>query len=175
MDWGGKDFQDIMAGVDHVIEMGVADPDHMAIMGGSYGGFMTFWAVTQTNRFKAAIGHAAISDWYSFYGQTDIPYLLEFGFGGVPWVTKDVFERWSPIEHAENVVTPLLITHGEEDRRVPIPQGEQYYRTLKKMGKTVEFIRFPREGHGIREPRHRLFLDKEQEKWIERYLFPEGR
>ncbi len=174
MDWGGKDFQDIMAGVDHVIGMGVADPDRMAIMGGSYGGFMTFWAVTQTDRFKAAIGHAAISDWFSFYGQTDIPYLLEFGFGGLPWVTKDVFERWSPIEHAENVVTPLLITHGEEDLRVPIPQAEQYYRTLKKMGKTVEFLRFPREGHGIREPRHRLFLDKEQSKWFERYVLGAG-
>ncbi|MGD2120224.1 MAG: S9 family peptidase [Gemmatimonadota bacterium] len=170
MDWGGKDFQDIMAGVDHVIEMGVADPDRMAIMGGSYGGFMTFWAVTQTDRFKAAIGHAAISDWFSFYGQTDIPYLLEFGFGGLPWVTKDVFERWSPIEYAEDVVTPLLITHGEEDRRVPIPQGEQYYRTLKKMRKTVEFLKFPREGHGIREPRHRLFLDQEQAKWFEKYV-----
>jgi dipeptidyl aminopeptidase/acylaminoacyl peptidase len=174
MDWGGKDFQDLMAGVDHVIEMGVADPDRMAIMGGSYGGFMTFWAVTQTDRFKAAIGHAAISDWFSFYGQTDIPHLLEFGFGGLPWVTKEVFERWSPIEYAENVVTPLLITHGEEDRRVPIPQGEQYYRTLKKMGKEVEFLRFPREGHGIREPRHRLFLDEEQAKWFEKYVLGSG-
>lgn len=170
MDWGGEDFNDLMAGVDKVIEMGVADEDRMAIMGGSYGGFMTFWAVTQTDRFKAAIGHAAISDWFSFYGQTDIPYLLEFGFGGLPWRMKGTFERWSPIEHASNVVTPLLITHGEEDTRVPIPQGEQYYRTLKKMGKEVEFLRFPREGHGIREPRHRLFLDEEQAKWFEKYV-----
>ncbi|HEX9885948.1 MAG TPA: S9 family peptidase [Longimicrobiales bacterium] len=175
MDWGGKDFQDLMAGVDHVIGMGVADPDRLVVMGGSYGGFMTFWTVTQTDRFKAAIGHAAISDWYSFYGQTDIPHLLEFGFGGLPWVTKETFERFSPIEYAENVATPLLITHGEEDRRVPISQGEQYYRSLKKMGKTVEFLRFPREGHGIGEPRHRIFLDAEQAAWIERFLFPEGR
>ena len=175
MDWGGKDFQDIMAGVDHVVEMGVADPGKMAVMGGSYGGFMTFWTVTQTDRFKAAIGHAAISDWYSFYGQTDIPHLLQFGFGGLPWETKSTFERWSPVEYAENVTTPLLITHGEQDRRVPIAQAEQYYRTLKKMGKYVDFLRFPREGHGIREPRHRIFLDTEQAKWIEKYLFPEGR
>ncbi|TFH64070.1 MAG: S9 family peptidase, partial [Gemmatimonadales bacterium] len=171
MDWGGKDFVDLMAGVDRAVEMGVADPDKLAIMGGSYGGFMTFWAVTQTDRFKAAIGHAAISDWFSFYGQTDIPHLLEFGFGGLPWEMKGTFERWSPIEYAQNVVTPLLITHGEEDQRVPIPQGEQYYRALKKMGKDVEFLRFPREGHGIREPRHRLFLDQEQAKWFEKYLF----
>jgi dipeptidyl aminopeptidase/acylaminoacyl peptidase len=173
MDWGGKDFEDIMNGVDHVIELGVADPDRMAIMGGSYGGFMTFWAVTQTSRFKAAIGHAGISDWYSFYGQTDIPYLLQFGFGGTPWETKETFERWSPVEFADNVTTPLLITHGEEDRRVPIAQAEQYFRTLKKMGRTVEFLRFPREGHGIQEPRHRLFLDREQEAWFRRHLLGE--
>ncbi|MDA0329678.1 MAG: S9 family peptidase [Gemmatimonadetes bacterium] len=170
MDWGGKDFEDLMAGVDLIVERGIADPEMLAIMGGSYGGFMTFWGVTQTDRFKAAIGHAAISDWYSFYGQTDIPFLLEFGFGGLPWETKETFERFSPIEFAENVTTPLLITHGEEDRRVPIAQGEQYFRTLKKMGNDVEFLRFPREGHGIQEPRHRIFLDQEQAKWFERWV-----
>lgn len=169
-DWGGKDFQDIMRGVDRVIAMGVADPERMGIMGGSYGGFMTFWAVTQTDRFKAAIGHAGISDWYSFYGQTDIPNLLEFGFGGHPWQTKRVYERYSPIEFAANVKTPLLITHGEEDRRVPISQAEQYYRTLRKMGKIVEFLRYPREGHGIGEPRHRIHLDGEQEAWFATYV-----
>ncbi|HEX6306659.1 MAG TPA: S9 family peptidase [Longimicrobiales bacterium] len=169
-DWGGKDFIDIMNGVDHVVAMGVADPERMAIMGGSYGGFMTFWAITQTNRFKAAIGHAGISDWYSFYGQTDIPNLLEFGFGGMPTESKPTYERWSPVEYAANVTTPLLITHGEEDRRVPISQGEQYFRTLKKLGRTVEFLRYPREGHGIGEPRHRLHLDREQEKWFARFV-----
>jgi dipeptidyl aminopeptidase/acylaminoacyl peptidase len=166
MDWGGKDFEDIMAGVDHVIAMGVADPTRMSIMGGSYGGFMTFWAITQTDRFKAAIGHAAISDWYSFYGQTDIPYYLQNSFGGLPWETKEIWETWSPIEYAENVSTPLLITHGEEDRRVPISQGEQYFRTLKKLGREVEFLRFPRAGHGISEPLHRIFLDREQAEWF---------
>jgi dipeptidyl aminopeptidase/acylaminoacyl peptidase len=169
-DWGGKDFIDIMNGVDHVIELGVADPERMAIMGGSYGGFMTFWAVTQTDRFKAAIGHAGISDWYSFYGQTDIPNLLEFGFGGMPTESKATYERWSPIEFATEVTTPLLITHGENDQRVPISQAEQYFRTLKKLEKTVEFLRYPRAGHGISEPLHRLQLDREQEKWFARYV-----
>lgn len=169
-DWGGKDFIDIMGGVDHVIELGVADPERMAVMGGSYGGFMTFWAVTQTDRFKAAIGHAGISDWYSFYGQTDIPNLLEFGFGGMPTQSKETYERWSPVEHAANVTTPLLITHGEDDRRVPISQAEQYFRVLKKLERTVEFLRYPREGHGIGEPLHRLHLDREQEKWFSRFV-----
>ena len=169
-DWGGKDYQDLMKGVDHVIALGVADPDRLAIMGGSYGGFMTFWAITQTDRFKGAIGHAGISDWYSFFGQTDIPNLLEFGFGGLPTESKATYERWSPIELASRVKTPLLITHGENDRRVPIAQAEQYYRTLKKLGLVVDFLRYPREGHGITEPRHRLHLDAEQEKWFAEHV-----
>ncbi len=169
-DWGGKDFQDLMKGVDHVIANGVADADRLAVMGGSYGGFMTFWTITQTDRFKAAIGHAGISDWYAFFGQTDIPNALEFGFGGLPSETKEVYERWSPIEHAAKVVTPLLITHGENDLRVPIPQADEYYRLLKKLGRTVEFLRYPREGHGITEPAHRLQLDAEQEKWFDTYV-----
>jgi dipeptidyl aminopeptidase/acylaminoacyl peptidase len=169
-DWGGKDFTDIMNGVDHVIALGVADPERLAVMGGSYGGFMTFWTVTQTDRFKAAIGHAGISDWYSFFGQTDIPHLLEFGFGGMPTQSKQTYERWSPVEFADRVTTPLLITHGENDQRVPIPQADQYYRVLKKLGKTVEFLRYPREGHGIQEPAHRLHLDVEQEKWFDTYV-----
>jgi len=172
-DWGGKDFQDIMKGVDAVIAMGVADPDRMGVMGGSYGGFMTFWTVTQTNRFRAAIGHAGISDWFSFYGQTDIPYLLQFGFGGTPWQTEDVYVKYSPIQYAKNVTTPLLITHGESDQRVPIAQAEEYYRTLKKLGRTVEFLRFPREGHGIREPRHRIFLDNEEADWFAQFVMGE--
>ncbi|MGH7555872.1 MAG: S9 family peptidase, partial [Longimicrobiales bacterium] len=169
-DWGGKDFQDVMKGVDHVIAKGIADPERMAVMGGSYGGFMTFWTVTQTNRFKAAIGHAGISDWYAFFGQTDIPNLLEFGFGGLPSESKQTYERWSPIEFADRVTTPLLITHGENDQRVPIPQADEYYRLLKKLGKTVEFLRYPREGHGITEPTHRLHLDTEQEKWFDTHV-----
>ena len=169
-DWGGKDYIDIMKGVDKVVAMGVADTAKLAVMGGSYGGFMTNWTVTQTGRFKAAITHAGISDWYSFFGQTDIPNLLEFGFGGLPSDNKATYEKWSPIEFAGKVTTPLLITHGESDARVPISQAEQYYRLLKKMGKQVEFLRFPREGHGIAEPMHRLYLEDEQAKWFDKYV-----
>jgi len=172
-DWGGKDYLDVMAGVDFVIAKGIADPERLGIMGGSYGGFMTFWTITQTDRFKAAIGHAAIADWFSFFGQTDIPWYLKFGFGGYPWETKKIFEKYSPIEYIENVTTPILITHGDEDYRVNLQQGWQYYRSLMMLGKTVEFLRFPREGHGIREPLHQLHLDREQEKWFEKYLYPE--
>ena len=128
------------------------------------------WMVSTPTPLSRTTRGAAISDWYAFYGQTDIPYLLEFGFGGLPWETKETFEQFSPIEYAAKVTTPLLITHGEQDRRVPIAQAEEYYRTLKKLGNDVEFLRFPREGHGIREPRHRIFLDAEQAKWLDTYV-----
>lgn len=169
-DWGGKDFQDDMAGVDAVIAKGIADPDKLVVMGGSYGGFMTFWTITQTDRFKAAIGHAAISDWYSFHGQSDIPGLMEVGFKGKPWEVPENYRRWSPMTHVDRVKTPILITHGERDFRVNIQQGEQYYRSLKKRGVKVVFLRFPREGHGIQEPNHRIELFARQLEWLDSHL-----
>lgn len=169
-DWGGKDFQDIMAGVDSVIARGLADPEKCVVMGGSYGGFMTFWTVTQTDRFKAAIGHAAISDWYSFHGQSDIPGLMEYGFKGTPWDVPENYRRWSPMSYVSKVKTPLMITHGERDFRVNIQQGEQYYRALKKRGVEVVFYRFPREGHGIQEPNHVIDLTAKQLDWFDSHL-----
>ena len=156
-----------------MIEMGIADPDKLAIMGGSYGGFMTFWTITQTDRFKVAIAHAAISDWFAFYGQTDIPNYLEFGFMGRPWLTKSIYEKFSPIEYVTNVKTPILITHGEEDRRVPIPQSEEFYVSLKKLGVDVQFVKYPREKHGIREPIHRIDLINRELEWLKKHLYPE--
>jgi dipeptidyl aminopeptidase/acylaminoacyl peptidase len=169
-DWGGKDFKDLMAGVDTVIARGIADPDKLVVMGGSYGGFMTFWTITQTDRFKAAIGHAGISDWHSFHGQSDIPGLMEFGFGGQPWNSAENYRKWSPMTHVDRVKTPLLITHGERDLRVPITQGEQYYRALKKRGVETVFLRYPREGHGIQEPNHQIDLFQRQLEWFDSHL-----
>jgi len=170
-DWGGKDFHnDDLAGVDYVVSEGIADPDRLVVMGGSYGGFSTFWAVTQTDRFKSAIGHAGISDWYSFHGQSDIPRLMEYGFGGSPWDAAETYRKWSPITHVENVKTPIMITHGEQDQRVPIAQAEQYYTSLKKLGVDVKFVRFPREGHGIREPNHVIDLVHRQLAWFDHHL-----
>jgi len=169
-DWGGKDFKDIMAGVDTLIARGIADPDKMVVMGGSYGGFMTFWTITQTDRFKAAIGHAGISDWYSFHGQSDIPGLMEYGFGGQPWASAETYRKWSPMTHVDRVKTPLLITHGERDLRVPIAQAEQYYRALKKRGVETVFLRYPREGHSIQEPNHQIDLFQRQLEWFDSHL-----
>jgi dipeptidyl aminopeptidase/acylaminoacyl peptidase len=166
-DWGGKDFKDIMAGVDTLIARGIADPDKLVVMGGSYGGFMTFWAISQIDRFKAAIGHAGISDWYSFHGQSDVPGLMEYGLGGQPWASAENYRKWSPMTHVERVKTPILITHGERDLRVPIAQAEQYYRALKKRGVETVFLRYPREGHGIQEPNHQIDLFRRQLEWFD--------
>lgn len=165
-DWGGKDFGDLMAGVDSLVARGIADPGKLLVMGGSYGGFMTFWTITQTNRFKAAIGHAGISDWYSFHGQSDIPGLMEYGFGGQPWVSTETYRKFSPMTYVSKVKTPILITHGEQDRRVPIAQAEQYYRALKGVGVKTVFLRYPREGHGITEPNHQIDLVGRQLEWF---------
>jgi dipeptidyl aminopeptidase/acylaminoacyl peptidase len=169
-DWGGKDFGDLMAGVDAMIAKGVADPDKLLVMGGSYGGFMTFWTITQTNRFKAAIGHAGISDWYSFYGQSDIPGLMAYGFAGQPWNAAATYRKYSPITYVDKVKTPIMITHGEQDRRVAIQQAEEYYRGLKGNGVEAIFVRYPREGHGITEPNHQLDLVGRQLDWFEKHL-----
>ncbi|HSE97520.1 MAG TPA: S9 family peptidase [Blastocatellia bacterium] len=174
LDWGGKDYQDLMAGVDEVIRLKIADPNRLAVMGGSYGGFMTFWVITQTDRFKAAIGHAGISDWYSFHGQSDIPGLMEYGFGGVPWTARDTYVKYSPMTYVNRVKTPLLITHGEQDRRVTIAQAEQYYRGLRKRGVHVVFLRYPREGHGIQEPNHQIDLVTRQLEWFEKLVKSNG-
>ncbi|HLL16009.1 MAG TPA: S9 family peptidase [Pyrinomonadaceae bacterium] len=171
-DWGGKDYQDLMTGVDELVKSGLADPERLGVMGGSYGGFMTFWVITQTNRFKAAIGHAGISDWYSFHGQSDIPGLMEYGLGGTPWTAREVYEKWSPVRYADRVKTPLMITHGEQDRRVPIAQAEQYYRALRKRGVETVFVRYPRAGHGITEPNHQIDLVRRQLEWFDKHLKP---
>ncbi|MBO0720473.1 MAG: S9 family peptidase [Blastocatellia bacterium] len=169
-DWGGKDFQDIMAGVDYLITRGIADPEKLCVTGGSYGGFMTFWTITQTDRFKAAAAHAGISDWYSFHGQSDVPGLMEFGLDGQPWTSPENYRKYSPMSYVDHVKTPLLISHGERDLRVPIVQAEQFYRALKKRGVHVVFLRYPREGHSIQEPNHQIDLFRRELDWFDSHL-----
>ena len=118
--------------------MGVADPDHMAVMGWSYGGFMTSWTVTHTDRFKAAVVGAGVTNLWSFTGTADIPGFLPDYFGGEPWDQFDSFTKHSPITYVQNVKTPTLILHGEADVRVPTSQGYEFYHALKKHGRDHE-------------------------------------
>jgi dipeptidyl aminopeptidase/acylaminoacyl peptidase len=169
-DWGGGDFRDIMTGVDHVVAMGVADPDRLGIMGWSYGGYMTSWAITQTKRFKAASVGAGVTNLVSFTGTADIPGFLPDYFGGEYW---DVLDRWlsrSAIFNVKGVSTPTLIQHGEEDRRVPISQGYELYNALVRQGVPVTMVVYPRQPHGIQEPKLLHDAMTRNLEWFDRWV-----
>lgn len=169
-DWGGGDYRDVMAGVDAVIQRGVADPGKLAVMGWSYGGYMTCWIVSQTSRFKAAMMGAGISNLVSMYGTNDIPDYLGTFFRGMPAKeTMPLYVERSGLSFVDGVATPLLILHGGSDERVPIGQPMEFYRALKDRAKTVELVFYPREGHGISEYYHQLDRLKRQHEWIARY------
>ena len=153
--WGIVDYDDCMTGVDYCIAKGWADPDRLICYGWSYGGYMSFWIVTQTDRFKAVSPGAGLPNLYSMYSTTDIPHYLAWFFG-TPWDNEETFEKLSAIRHVKKVKSPVLILHGEEDARVPISQSVEFYQALRDLGKDVTFVKYPREGHGLREPRHQL-------------------
>ena len=168
-DWGGQDYEDDMAGVDTVVSMGVADPDHLAVMGWSYGGYMTSWVVTHTNRFKAAVVGAGVTDLWSFTGTSDIPGFLPDYFGGEPWAQFEAFAKHSPITYAQNAKTPTLILHGEADVRVPTSQGYEFYHALKKQGVITKMEVYPRTPHGPREPKFILEIAQRNLDWVDQY------
>jgi dipeptidyl aminopeptidase/acylaminoacyl peptidase len=168
-DWGGADFKDVMAGVDHLIQTGVADGDKLGIGGWSYGGYMAAWAITQTDRFKAAVVGAGMSDLASEFGTEDDSSYDEWFFG-LPWENLKEFQESSPITYAGRAKTPALILHGENDTTDPIGQGQQFYRALKRLGVASDFVIYPRAGHGLREEKHVLDSWKRIIGWFDRYV-----
>jgi dipeptidyl aminopeptidase/acylaminoacyl peptidase len=168
-DWGGGDFKDIQAGVDAMIQRGIADPDRLGIGGWSYGGYMSAWAITQTNRFKAAVAGAGLSDLASEFG-TEAGHSYDEWFFGTPYEKLDAFIKCSPIAFIKNARTPTLILQGEADTTDPIGQSQQLYRGLKHYGVESEFVVYPREGHGIREEKHMLDMYRRIIGWYEKYL-----
>jgi dipeptidyl aminopeptidase/acylaminoacyl peptidase len=148
--WGMEDYQDLMKGVDEVIRRtGQVDTTRMAVLGGSYGGFMTNWIVGHTSRFAVAQTDRSISNWFSWYGSSDAQGLTEYEFDGMPWEQDSLYRALSPFTYVTRMKTPLLIVHSEEDYRVPITDGEQLFMALKKRGVPVEFVRYPRSSHGL--------------------------
>ena len=149
-DWGGKDYLDIMSAVDLVCERDYVDESRLGITGYSYGGFMSSWIIGQDTRFKAAVIGAPCINLSSMYGTSDIGVRFgEVQWGGKRWDALDAFLERSPLTYAPNVETPALLMHGEADHRCPIEQSEQYFVTLKRLGKEVEFVRFPGSSHGF--------------------------
>ena len=167
--WGEGDYRDIMAGVDHLISRGIADPDRLGAMGASYGGFMTSWIVTQTNRFKAASTGASVVDLRNIY------YFSEGGdfiveYFKTPWENPEGYDAHSPLTHAPKVTTPLLIQHGEVDNRVPVYQARALHRVLKAHGKLVELDIYPRGGHVLYEPKMQREQMQRNLDWFRRWL-----
>ena len=147
-DWGGEDYHDLMAAVDRVCERPYVDRERLGVHGYSYGGFMTSWAIGHTGRFRAAVVGAPCIDLYSMCGTSDIG--ISFGepqWGGSPVDAAPELLQRSPITYADNVSAPVLLLHGEADARCPIAQSEEYFTVLKRLGKEVEFVRFPNSGH----------------------------
>jgi dipeptidyl aminopeptidase/acylaminoacyl peptidase len=169
-DWGGKDYEDLMAGVDHVISMGVADPERLAVMGWSYGGFMTSWVLTHTRRFKAAAVGAGVTNLWSFTGTSDIAGFLPDYFSGNPWDNFEAYRAHSPMAFVKGATTPTLILHGEADVRVPISQGYELYNALRQQGVTTKMVVYPRTPHGPREPKFLLDIMQRHLEWVEKYV-----
>jgi len=169
-DWGGGDYNDVMTGVDSLIAQGIADPNKLVVMGWSYGGYMTNWVITQTNRFKAAATGAGLSDMPSMWGTNDIPSVLDDYFSG-PWYDQpERYTKLSPLFHVNNVTTPTLFLHGEADERVPTSQGYEMYNALKRKGVETQMVVYPRQPHGPREPKFVLDIMQRHLDWVEKHL-----
>ncbi len=169
--WGGGDYKDLMAGMDAALEQfDFLDGENMGVTGGSYGGFMTNWVVTQTDRYKGAVTIASVSNLISFYGNSLYQLLIETEFGGLPWDNYSLLWHFSPMAHVKNVTTPTLLLHGENDIDVPITQAEEFYIALRKLGVPTRFVRYPNEGHGVRQPQHREHYYTEIMEWFGKYV-----
>jgi len=174
-DWGGKDFQDIMAGLDTAILKGWVDPDRLGIGGGSYGGYMTNWAVGHTDRFKAAVTMRCVSNMATMFGYSDVGWFLtvdEMG-GAVPWKNLDWLMERSPITYVDQIKTPLLILHSDNDLRCPIEEAEQLFTALKFLGREVKMVRFEGQTHDLSRdghPRSRMIRLRHVVGWFLRHI-----
>ncbi|MFO8232562.1 MAG: S9 family peptidase [Longimonas sp.] len=169
-DWGNGDYEDLMAGVDLMVERDVAHPDSLALMGWSYGGYMTSYAVTKTDRFQAASMGAGLPNLISMVGTTDIPDYLVGHMGGEFWDNFETYERHSAVYRIDNVTTPTQVLHGAEDDRVPPSQGQEFYRALKRQDVSTEMVLYPRTPHGPREPKLLMDVTPRILDWFDAHL-----
>ena len=170
-EWGGGDYRDLMAGVDEALRKNSwIDGNRLGVTGGSYGGFMTNWIVTQTPRFRAGVAVASVSNLISFYSTSLYQDLIHAEFGGYPWDNYEVLWQWSPLRYVRQVQTPTMFIHGELDNDVHITQAEEMYMGLKRRGVETVMVRYPREGHSLREPKHRIDALERTIAWFDRFV-----
>ena len=169
-DFGYGDFHDILAGVDRVVKDFPVDNNRVGITGWSYGGYMTMWAVTQTNRFHAAVSGAGLSDWLSYTGENDIDRWMTAYFGASVYDDPQVYAHSQPMNFIKNVKTPTLVLVGERDGECPAPQSREFWHGLKAFGVPTEFVVYPGEGHFIARPEHQLDILRRTVAWFDKYL-----
>jgi dipeptidyl aminopeptidase/acylaminoacyl peptidase len=169
-DFGGGDLHDILAGVDHAIAHYPVDPNRVGITGWSYGGYMTMWAVTQTNRFRAAMAGAGVANWQSYYGQNLIDRWMIPFFGASVYDDPAVYAKSSPIQFIKNVKTPTLVIVGERDAECPAPQSYEFWHALHTLGVTTELVVYAGEGHMFIDPKNRNDALERTVAWFDRYL-----
>ena len=169
-DFGYGDFKDIMAGVDEAIRVAPVDPNRLGITGWSYGGFMTMWAVTQTNRFKAAMAGAGLSNWQSYYGENLIDQWMIPFFGKSVYDDPEVYAKSSPINFIKKVKTPTLILVGDSDGEVPAPQSYEFWHALKTLGVETQFVVYEHEGHLFANPKHQRDVILRTLAWFDAHL-----
>jgi Dipeptidyl aminopeptidases/acylaminoacyl-peptidases len=157
-------------GVDEVLKAAPVDPGRIGIAGWSYGGYMTMWAVTQTNRFKAAVAGAGIVNWQSYYGQNRIDHWMLPFFGASVYDDPEVYARSSPITHIRNVKTPTLVLHGDRDSEVPTPQGYEFWHALKTLGVPTALVIYENEGHAVSRREHQRDIERRIVGWFDQYM-----
>ncbi len=174
--WGTVDYEDLMGVVDSALErFPFLDPDRLGVLGGSYGGYMTSWIVGHTHRFKAALSERAVNHLVSAFGSSDLFWVFERQFGGPMWENVEEWLQMSPATYAQDIETPVLVVHSENDLRCNVEQGEHLFTLLRLMGKEVEMLRFPAESHELSRsgsPLHRVQRFEAILEWFGRYLDP---
>jgi dienelactone hydrolase len=169
-DFGHGDLRDILAGIDAAERVAPIDEQRLGLTGGSYGGFMTMWAVTQTNRFKAAVADAGISNWQSYYGQNGIDGWMLPYFGASVYDDPDVYARSSAINYIRNVRTPTFSYVGERDIECPAPQTQEFWHALKTLSVPTAVMIYPGEGHALRDPKNTQDAVQKSLAWFDLYL-----
>ena len=169
-DFGHGDLRDILAGIDAAAKVAPIDTARLGLTGGSYGGFMSMWAVTQTNRFKAAVAAAGISDWLSYYGENGIDAWMIPYFGKSAYDDPAIYGASSAINYIHNVKTPTFVYVGERDIECPAPQTQEFWHAMKAMNVPTSIMIYPGEGHGLRDPAHLADAEQRTIAWFDKYL-----
>jgi dipeptidyl aminopeptidase/acylaminoacyl peptidase len=169
-DFGNGDFRDILAGVDQAIKVAPVDPARLGITGWSYGGYMSMWGVTQTNRFRAAVSGAGLANWQSYYGENKIDQWMIPFMGATVYDDPELYAKMSPITFIKKVTTPTLVIVGDSDGECPAPQSYEFWHALKTLGVPTELVIYPHEGHHFANPAHSRDVNERAVDWFNQYL-----